>query len=198
MATNNTTTVYNSIRLAAGETFTLPPGAELIATEQGESSITSTCPIPPLENLGCYVALFGTPSPAQQGGDTIYFGTGNAKISGFRLNRVDQNFNTVYVNSGPDLQFLSTDLDPLGVELKTKVPAIFDSANSFTLSNRNDNGTLSYFLIKTVPSIANNLEMIYTTSIPSDGNNFGTTYYVKFVPLADIIAAGYVGYPSCP
>lgn len=38
--------IYKTVTLAVGETFTLPPGAEIVASTGGLESFTSTCPKP--------------------------------------------------------------------------------------------------------------------------------------------------------
>lgn len=52
MATN---CIYRSVTLQAGESFTLPPGGEIVSATD-LNSITSTCPLPDnLEELECYI-----------------------------------------------------------------------------------------------------------------------------------------------
>jgi len=46
MASAVSACVYKTVTLAVGEVFTLPPGAELIASSGGLESFTSTCPKP--------------------------------------------------------------------------------------------------------------------------------------------------------
>jgi hypothetical protein len=50
---------YKSVTLAVGETFTLPPGAEIVSVTGGLESFTSTCPKPEsLETPICYKTVF--------------------------------------------------------------------------------------------------------------------------------------------
>jgi hypothetical protein len=49
--------IYRSVSLQAGESFTLPPGAEIVSATD-INAITSTCPIPDnLESLECYIIV---------------------------------------------------------------------------------------------------------------------------------------------
>lgn len=54
MATASTTTVTKTVTLVPGESFTLPPGGELIYTSDN-NSISSDCPLPPTQTRSCYI-----------------------------------------------------------------------------------------------------------------------------------------------
>ena len=103
----STTTLYKSITLQPGEMFTLPPGGELLGATSSDE-LESTCDLPELEELDCYVASLATLSISQSGSDTVFWGhdesdTGAAQILGFTLSDVPTLFTTPYRNEDPSI-----------------------------------------------------------------------------------------------
>jgi len=59
MASAASNCIYKSVTLAVDETFTLPPGAEIVSSSGGLQAFTSTCPKPTdLETPECYTVTF--------------------------------------------------------------------------------------------------------------------------------------------
>lgn len=198
-----TTIFYRSITLQPGEQFTLPPNAELIgATNSG--ALESTCTIPELEDLACYVASLATLSNAQTGSDTVFWGhdtgvaPGAAKIAGYSLSGTKTYFVGDYRNDDPgaflDMRFSASTIASVVAEMITNGLGIVASATGVEPGD-GDNGTITYFLIKTIPSIANNLKLLYRSSAPGTGT---VEYEVPFVPIADVVAGDNSTIPACP
>ena len=73
-----TNCIYRSVNLQAGESFTLPPGAEIVSATD-INAITSTCPIPDnLESLECYVFVVMATHNFTDGATRVWMGANNS------------------------------------------------------------------------------------------------------------------------
>jgi hypothetical protein len=187
--------IIKSVTLVGGEKFTLPPNSKLLGGTDIDA-LTSNCDIPTLEALSCYIAAIGS---GGDGGDTEMFegggGGSGAHISGFTFNDVDTNFTASY---GSDVNGVFN-LTALGIELSSLIGGIVQTANA----ERHDNsrGAINYFLIQTIPSIANNLKLIFRGSAPLDltpSTNSQVFSRISFSTRESFITNGYTGIPLCP
>lgn len=192
-------TIIKSVVLVPGEKFTLPPESTLIGSSN-TVDLTSNCEIPTLEELSCYVAIIA--AGADDGSSTQYYEGDAAHLLGYRLNGVVTYFAGAGATGGGHLPNDVSglfDLTALGTEIKTLLPAIIDT-DGFGVSD-NDRGGLNIFLIQTIPSIANNLQLVYFTSTPISDPGVGTsdaTTYIEFMTRAEAVTAGYNDVPACP
>jgi len=189
-----TTTITKAVTLLPGESFTLPPGATLIGASN-PANITSTCPLPTLETLACFVAMMGgTDSDSAE--DTYWEPDSRARLVGFDLSGVRTLFPSPVggVNGCYDGPGMIT-------QLQTALPAIIfaDSGAKVEDSPLGDVGScLSYILIQTIPSVANNLRLVFTSTGPISGGTELVEVTVKFRPYADVQADGYEDLPANP
>ncbi len=186
------TTVTRTVTLAQGEKFVLPPGAVLKGSTDN-NAFTSTCPIPTLETLACYVAIFGSNIKE---GDYGYFEGDQAYIIGYRLNGVETIFTEPFRGSKPSGFF---DLDGLGLAMKTSMPGIIQTDGG--IHGDGSRGQLNYLLIQTIASVATKLELIFQGGAPLDVEPQGNTTAISYVPFrtrASVITAGYEEVPACP
>lgn len=192
--------VIRSITLEKGEQFTLPSSATLLGADNS-NNITSTCDLPTLEALGCYVALIG--SYKSGSGEDGYWEADGSRIAitGIELNGSEKLFQTAEV--GNSFNFYGC-LNGYSIanKIKTIIPGIVDIAGG----NDQESGSagalgncLTYVLIKTIPSLANNMRLIVQGTGPiSGGGNEIVKNTTKFIPLDTLISEGYNDLPSCP
>lgn len=202
MASTSCTT--KSIKLLSGESFILPPGAKVIgATDPAFLTSKDDCAdLTNLETLQCYICAI--PIAAENSGDEQYWEsrstvyTSTPALKGYVLNDETPVFFTQGTHSNVigaywfyDPGILSDNI-VFQTELKTLIPGIVQTVVGN--ANGGNTGTLNYILIKTIPSIADNLELIVQVdSVGSLGIAYG---HFKFKPIDDF--AGYANLPECP
>ena len=171
MATS-TSCIYKSVTLQEGEVFVLPPGAEVISVSD-DNNITSQAGclnLDNLETLGCYIARVGA---TDDEGEIRFFKEGvDTKIEGFYLGDEYTSFASPY---SPNEFNSYYDAPGLLFELKTLLPAVFDYSYAYYPAGlpptiEYANATLTYFQIKTIPSIAENLYLYVTSNAGGPGN----------------------------
>lgn len=197
--TTTTTTIpcvdkYTTVTLAEGESYVLPPGAVLVGATDPSllTSLNDCLDLDNLEEFECYVCPI--PIGAEDGDDSQYWeptiGTNSeTNITGYTLSGISYNFSTSYESASIG-NFINT--TNLLNELKAVLPITFATYASVSDVNR---GTLNYFVIKTIPSIAKSLYLTIKVKAPVSWENDANAYF-KFVPIADL--AGYTNVPSCP
>lgn len=182
------TCVTKSISLVAGEKFVLPPGAKLIAST-ASPGFTSTCPVPTLEEYGCYHTVIAA-RPADNDGHTEFFEKDEQNVVGYLLNGTYTAFAIPVQNTGYGGQF---DMMDLYNKLKADIPTILSGADAY--STDLDNGSKSQLSIKTIPSIANSLQLVVVTNASYDGTTT-VRYLVPFMTQAEA-ATLYTVLPVC-
>jgi hypothetical protein len=190
------TKLIKSVSLLNGESFVLPPGAVLKGSSN--NSFTSTCDLPTLETLSCYVAIVGGGGDSGDGVHAI-FEAGNSHLTGVRFNKVETAFTTGY-DANNDGQF---DLISVSAEVKAKVNGIVATAYGYRGDldggGSGERGSLNYILIQTIPSIADNLELLFQGSMPVAGIGATTaTSRVPFIRRDLLVTAGWEALPDCP
>lgn len=190
-----TTCITKAVSLAPGESFVLPPGATLIgASDSG--AFTSTCDVPDLETLQCYVALIG--ASVIDGSVQQYFEATNSHALGIIYNGTYYPFSTVY-----SANFVGAfPLVPLMSDLGTQAAAAgaFIAATGTGIFTNPGNGILTFILIKTIPSVANNMVLrvrgTMRTSLTPGQSDLDLSS--PFLPLQTWVDNGYTGMPACP
>lgn len=183
--------IYKSVTLQAGESFTLPPGAQIISASN-VGALTSTCPIPTdLEQPACYIAIIPWINNTNDNDDYWELDSDVSYFSGIYLNNIKTNFDTSVRIDNPG---------GLALKLKNTIPAILFSTWSFGGSFppiANFNGRY-YILIQTIPSIAENLEIEYNNDSPMPTGPGMTFARFAFKPLSYYQDLGYGNLPTCP
>lgn len=192
--------VYRSITLAAGESYVLPAGAELVGvngsiTDEGNCANTAN-----IETLSCYIALIG--ASVTDNGNSNY---GESEQSGgtpYVIQGVYQNGIYTQFTAGPSTGIGGGGLfDALGIGLAIQgiVPGIIDYAGHTVVhTSPSDNG-LTYVLIYTVPSLAENLYLWGENTAPLDGSAVSNvTQLLPFRPYSYYESNGYSSLPTCP
>lgn len=184
-------TIIKSATLIAGEKFTLPPNSVLIgSTDIGD--LSSNCDIPDLEEIACYVFIFaaaaydGTPSQYFEGGDAQ-----DVHITGYRFNGIDTIFTTDYKANAIGI----FDIDAIATELKGDVGGVIKTVSGVYVNS--GRGALNYLLVQTIPSIADNLELIFAGTIPDDNYNTAISR-VPLITLESATSLNYANLPACP
>lgn len=156
MATN---CIYRSVTLAAGESFTLPPGAELISATD-INSITSNCPLPStLESLACYSFQIQENATPDGPYDDV-------TVSGVKIEETTYNFSSSFGIPNPSptagavptvvIAALQTRLEELGFG------GLFTDWSGWSQEFPIISGDIAVTLIcfKTAPSIGNSLSFV--------------------------------------
>lgn len=190
-----------SVKLASGESFILPPGAKLIgATNASLLTAKDDCiSTENLEELQCYVCLvpIGAKETNLFNGSEQYWEshdsikTGSPRLTGYVLNGTYTAFST-----GPFIAF-----DPgyfQGTTLVDEIKAISGVIDFIYNTGTFDmqEGQLNMFIIQTIPSVANNLELVVNVDVPSIVDP-GSNGYFKFIKYSDAVTAGY-SLPTVP
>ena len=190
-----------SIKLASGESFILPPGAKLIGASNASllTAKDDCISTENLEELQCYVCLVpigaketNVFNPSEQYWESHNNNvTGSPKLTGYNLNGTYTAFSTgPFVAYDPGY-FLGTTLVDEIKGISGVIDFIYNTAN-FDI----EEGQLNMFIIQTIPSVANNLELVVSVDVPNinPGNANG---YFKFMKYSDAVTAGY-NLPTVP
>jgi hypothetical protein len=194
MATN---CIYRSVSLQVGESFTLPPGAEIVSATD-LNSITSTCPLPDnLEALECYIFVLLAADPISSGRGVWSGGSSgdeNAFILTLTVGGVTYNIPDIPADSngifdvGQLASVIASNPSINGMMLSLGVASGSDPA-----STRGGVGTLCF---KTTPSIAADTYLQLNTSLFNVGTPEPTTL-VRLYPKKLSDYAGGVGTCTC-
>jgi hypothetical protein len=202
---NIQTSLTKAVLLKPGESFTLPPGATLVAASD-EAAIESTCDIPDLEELTCYVYHIVVGKEGG-GGDTLFWDKDSFRIKGWSFNNTDyflpEPLDASFSGSGCYVtHVLGHTIDTVSAPLKQHandsgiyIDAIV--ADSLQSDGDGDNGCNTFIVIRTIPSVASKLTLmigpgaIFTTNVSDQ-----VVAYVKAKTYADM--AGNAGVPACP
>jgi hypothetical protein len=188
-----TTCVTSSITLQPNQPFVLPPGSTIIGTTD-TASITSTCvDLTTLETFDCYVARFAGFSQGSGNGDTEYWEPGEQRIYGYKLNNIYTPFSVPLENNGTQGSF---DMSDLANKLTALIPSIIATSISYKGHSTNGSNRMSCIVIKTLPSIANSLKIVYGTDAPLDTAGTTVDVDVNFVLLQSLIDVGFEGLPA--
>ena len=174
------TCTYHTITLQPGEQFSLPPGATLLSvTDVG--AITSTCDIPPLESLACYIIPVYAADEVGCG-TGVWEGGDNASLLGISVAGVYYEFpspipatssGAFYTNLVSD--FITSNSTLSGLLLDPTHDADADDACR---------GGAATVCFKTIPSIAPTIYIQLSTSLVSP-SNVGMDTRAYAIPYAD-------------
>ena len=174
--------VYKSVTLQTGEQFVLPPGATLIGAESIDD-LDSTCELPVLEGLTCYIARLGANDDETE--DIFLREDGLTTIEGIYLNNVYYPFTSTY---SPDSSLSYFNAPALLAELQTVIPGVVQYNHSYYNTNPADS-SITFIQIKTVPSIGDNLQL-YLKATANAGD-----FYIRIPFIKRVDAAANVNYP---
>lgn len=177
------TTIVKSVKLQAGESFTLPPGAQLIASTD-IASITSTCEIPDLEALECY--SFNIITNDTDTGDTHPWDEDEIEIYGVLVDGVEYLFPGGPVNNAFDAEVILSppfieypNIGDLAAALKNVHGLFMGNISHTRCEVSEDRSMKNSICFQTIPSLAKNLFLII---LPQWGGGF---MYAKAVPASE-------------
>ena len=155
MATTQNCT-FNSVTLAAGEQFILPPGAEIVSTTNGLDDFTSTCAKPTsLETMERYRIKWG------------WFDNSNGRMEPWEL---DYGFTTTAINIGNIITPITLGLNDGGglsnLVIQLGGGIITNVANTSGTSNSVEWTSVDF---TTIPSIANTMYVEFNNSVAGVG-----------------------------
>jgi hypothetical protein len=178
MASAASNCLYKSVTLAVGETFTLPPGAEIISSSGGLESFTSTCPKPTnLETPACYKFRFSganhdTGSARQQNWEEV-----NYFVDGIFVNDIYYPF-TSSIAGYTGASTFRTAMNSI-----TQFTGIFTNFGNIIGDESRQGGWTNQVNFTTIPSVGDNMYFKVRTGTqwqsPLNGN---TDAYVKGDP----------------
>lgn len=181
--------IYKTISLQAGEKFAIPSNGELVSVSD-PTLIESTCPLPVLDEFGCYAFVFG--NGEDDGDDDQIFEAANysnTPVKGIVFNDVVYNFPSDFPATPGggtyDLPAIITAIN--STSLGT---LIFDA--SAAINNQNDEGVMSYIVFKTTASIADNLFLNMFTYGPHIQNLY---FRIPVRKYSDV--SSYTNIPTC-
>ena len=172
---------YATVTLQPGEQFTLPPGAEIISVSN-LANVSSSCEIPTnLETLACYIIAINaaddanSQSPAWSNDTTTLNGifVGGTFYS-FGLNLGD------WIGAGGDVEtnnlqnWITTH-----ATLSTILTCTGSASGQDSPGTRGGVGTICF---KTIPSLASDMYIKVSTSVPGHGSSFA---FFPARPIAD-------------
>ncbi len=182
----------NSITLAAGEAFVLPPGASILGvTDIG--NISSECmDLSSLEETECYGALMGSHNETSSITEEYYWeNTSNAyACTGYELNGVKFTFPTPVPgpnngSSGGIRGCLNG--DAIATALKTAMPGVIDHVTYYNHEGSIFDGDvavcMTLIVIKTFPSIGTKLKLIFASDVSTLGPEAKVEMLVEFKSL---------------
>jgi len=182
MASVTTPCVYKSITLAAGEQFTLPPGAELVASSAGIAAVKSTCALPDtLEEPVCYKFKFS--GAEQDGGNATqnWSDAGNFQVKGIVVNGIFYSFpNIIYLTqSGTARQALTWSDAMNGIPQFSGLFTFLNGDPVYGDENDTPGAGFTYQVaFNTIPSIGDTLEFQSSTVTETQAPFSGLTTIV--------------------
>jgi hypothetical protein len=183
---------YQSITLQAGESFILPPGAELVSASN-LSNITSEndcLDLTNIEEVQCYGVIFGDSNPG--GSETPVYAT--VDIYGLRVDNIDYPFvGTITANSSATAIKSAIDTTTFGPLITNITIQLVDSP---------DRGNVLYVAFQSIPSITSDMYFYGLGTGEISGDSPGTSASIpvsfKVVPYDEFInSGGTAPYPAC-
>lgn len=170
------TTYTHSYTLNPGESFTLPPGSNILFTTDN-AGLETVCAELPEEDLACFGVVTFAQLPDDDG-RTDVIEADDVKIIGLEKNGTSYNFANEKLIT--DISGIFQEIDTLGFG-----PLFVDRCtNTYIESNRETLKVIHLF--KTIPSFANNLKFVAKGPIP-DPNSIANGYYIfPVIPLSEI------------
>jgi len=187
----STPCIYRSIALAAGESFVLPPGAELIgATDSTQLSAENDCAnFDNLESISCFGTTWGDSNPGSGGQSPVYE---DVFLYGITVNGVNYPFSSSVLDTG------STSTEILAALNETPFGASFSDCDT-SLSTDSNRGNVLYVSFKTIPSIVEDF-FFYGLGTGQVSGTTSSAVPVTFrvIPYDELIAqGGETAYPIC-
>lgn len=205
--------IIKSVTLAEGETFVLPPGAELIgATDPGAiTSVNDCAPTDNLQTLACYTCIIGV--GAEDGNASQLWEaepTGGSGGGSLRLtdiaNRTSLGLADTFYAFTSTFDWLDYSgfranggvgapaLDALEAEVMTLIGDLGVISCNVTQAINSTNYQNLYVTIVTFPSVAENLSMRVRTSATISGEIVG---FFKFFPTTGTYVQEHPTPPQC-
>jgi hypothetical protein len=172
-----------------GEKFVLPNDAVLIGASD-INAFESTCDVPELEDVQCYVSIVSV--AAEDGNQSQFYEQGKISMIGYRFNNVYTAFSQSYSTYDPGF---FNNMSALINEIKN-IPGVIDVVHGFQSDYYR--GTKHYIVIKTIASIADNLELVANTAPAGTGFNSNTEVRWGFRERDVVEGEGHESIPACP
>jgi hypothetical protein len=187
-----------SVVLTAGETFSLPAGAKLIASDN-EAALDSTCTIPTLESLQCYVIVFG--NAGDEGANSQLFETnsGATPLVGLRFNNQFYAFSSA-IGASPSTQMWLT-ADVLAAINGTAAGTLFFNpvgTNKIPDNNPSEasqHGVMYYLVFQTTATIADSLSLVLRGTAPGF---YQANVEMDIRPRLRTAVSDFPDLPNCP
>jgi hypothetical protein len=168
-STSTTPCTYKSVTLAANEQFTLPPGAQIISASGGLDSFDSTCTKPTsVETPVTYEFVWAASQDSYSNATEMFEDDNNNRMIGIVLN-LSQEYGfsspleTQWYGSDYDLQSRFNSITALS-GLFTNASLYYKDHDESVGINR---GIGSLWRFTTIPSIGDNMEMLFQTVFSS-------------------------------
>jgi hypothetical protein len=191
--------IYRSITLADGESYVLPAGAELVGVSGSITSDANCAGTASVETLTCYIAAIGAFSN-DNGNSEFGESEGNSStplsIQGIYQNGVYTPFidgPSTGIGGGGCFDGIS-----IGLAVQKVVPGVVDYSGHTSIHTSPTDNCITYVLIYTVPSLAENLYLWTDNSAPIDSGTSNVTQLLPFKTYATYENNGYSSLPTCP
>jgi hypothetical protein len=183
MASVASNCIYKSVTLAVGETFTIPPGAELVSASGGLESFTSTCP--KLTSIETPIVYEFKWAGTQDTNDATKMFESEAPDYNNFMNGII--VNNIYYSFSGRIQSMSSDTDLQSRFNSTIFNGVIYNASRIFYDydeTSKSRGMGAIYRFTTIPSIGDNLEIIFSTGFVSDrfGQLSGTSFEYRTKP----------------
>lgn len=167
--TSSTNCILKSITLAANEQFSLPPGAEIVSATGGLDSFNSTCPKPTsVEVPVTYEFVWAASQDSYSSATEMFEDNNNNRMLGIILNlnqeyRFSSPLETQWYGSDYNIQSRFNSITALS-GLFTNAVLFYQDHDETVGINR---GIGSLWRFTTIPSIGDNMEILFQTVFSS-------------------------------
>jgi hypothetical protein len=176
--------VYRSITLQTGESYVLPPDAELVLVDGVITSDANCAPTDNLEEIQCYVLYMMADSSHGDATHVYESGSGgssnNVWISALNVGSRSYSCRIGGGDSGDIFIGQLVDL----INSIPEISGIFLNMNTAQAWDTGGRGGMSSLCFKTTPSLAAQISLNYSTSLQIDGT-IGSTVKILPIPYAD-------------
>ena len=200
-----TTCITNTITLVSGQSFILPPGSKIVGASDVNSIESACADLNNLEQYECFVAIVGTNFMQNIDNEVTYGSRGksnnNTFIEDYAINNVHIKFpSKMILETGDNNGYFQAANVVSNLETIPGVMAASYNGTDNTSGGRQSYPGISYFVIKTLPSVALNVQLVLTTFVSQTSIQGTNTSFQRFAfkPMENAITEGYIGIPACP
>jgi len=191
--------IYRSITLAAGESYVLPAGAELVGVSGSITSDAECAGTANVETLTCYIAAIG--ASANNDNHSEFGESEGNNSTPLSVQGIYQNGVYTPFIDGPSTGIGAGgcfDGNGIGLAVQKVVPGVVNYAGRTSIQTNPSYNCITYILIYTVPSLAENLYLWTDNSAPLDSGTSNVTQLLPFKTYATYENNGYSNLPTCP